>query len=117
VRFDVEGHEPTDAELEAIAQDIAAEHIPIVLLAAVDIQLALLKAVPEGLARFCARVGLAPADMVSWVRPARALLADAEALKASPVPVDQEMAAEVEDLLASGWPGLGTMPAAPGSDR
>ena len=49
VRFEVEGRDPTDAEIEAIAQDLAAEYLPAELFASVDAQLALLKAVPVGL--------------------------------------------------------------------
>jgi hypothetical protein len=114
VRLDVDGREPTDAEIEAIAMELAGENLPAELLTSVDAQLALLKAVPLGLERFCARIGLAPTDVLSWVAAARLLLADAEQLEALPVPPDEQMAAEVEDLLASGWPGLGTMPAPPG---
>jgi hypothetical protein len=53
--------------------------------------------------------------LLGWLQIAPALLSVMETISAQSVPADEEFAAEVEELFVSGWPGLGTRPAALGA--
>ncbi|HEY7063606.1 MAG TPA: hypothetical protein VII06_19155 [Chloroflexota bacterium] len=47
--------------------------------------------------------------------PVHTALVQAKGLRACPAPADAAMTAEVKDLFASDWPGLGPLLAAPGT--
>jgi hypothetical protein len=104
--------ELTEAEIERLALAQAAQVFPEWLEQEAQAGLARLKAVPVALDRFCARIGLARADILTWFPPLQAQLDALAGMLASDVPADEATAADIERLLVENWPGLAVAPPA-----
>ena len=85
----------------------ALDNVPEAVERAYQARVGELKAIYQGFLRFCSVVGLTPETLLqAWWRPVLEEIEELRPLMEGDIPINEDLAAQIEQVFRHYWPGL-----------